>query len=77
MHLALIPKKHNLDDHISDVSLISLCNIVYKLISKVIANKLNVWLLSIIAANQTNFVSGHQIMDNILRTFEIFPDMNL
>jgi hypothetical protein len=45
---------------------ISLCNISYKIFSKIIANRLNPLLRSLILLNQGGFVVGHHIWDNFI-----------
>ncbi|GJT92150.1 RNA-directed DNA polymerase, eukaryota, reverse transcriptase zinc-binding domain protein [Tanacetum coccineum] len=45
---------------------IACCNVVYKCISKVIVNRLKEGLGSIINCNQSAFISGRKISDNIL-----------
>ena len=50
---------------------ISLCNVVYKIISKVIANKMKHYLLDMIDGNQSAFVPDKQILNNALVAFEI------
>ena len=45
---------------------ISLCNIGYKIISKVITNRLKGLLSDLIPENQGGFVQGRQLMDNII-----------
>lgn len=54
---------------------ISLCNIVYKLVSMVLANRLKVFLDKIISVNQSVFTLGRLITDNILVAFELFHYM--
>ena len=49
---------------------ISLCNVVYKIISKVLANKLKVILPVVVFENQSAFQAGRVITDNILMAFE-------
>lgn len=49
---------------------ISLCNVVYKLVSKVLANRLRVFLLTAVSKNQSAFQVMRVIIDNILMAFE-------
>jgi hypothetical protein len=50
---------------------IALRNVVYKIISKVIANRLKPLLPSLISEEQTGFVEGWQILDNINHAHEL------
>jgi hypothetical protein len=49
---------------------ISLCNVIYKIITKVIANRLKPILHSIISPEQGGFVEGRQILDGIIVAHE-------
>lgn len=51
---------------------ISLCNIVYKIVSKIIANGLQLVLHKIIAPFQSAFVPGKSIQENSVMAHEIF-----
>ena len=67
--VTLIPKVKN-PERISEFRPISLCNVIYKLISKVLANRLKPLLPSIVSENQSAFQAGRVITDNILMAFE-------
>ena len=61
--LALIPKEKGANNF-SRFRPISLCNTGYKIITKVIANRLKLILPKIIPENQGGFIQGRQIVDN-------------
>lgn len=73
--IALIPKTNN-PKRMTEFCPINLCNIVFKLISKTLANRLKTLLPHIIIENQNAFVSDRLITDNVLVAFELMHFLN-
>ncbi|XP_061993843.1 uncharacterized protein LOC133711764 [Rosa rugosa] len=69
-HLCLIPKVPEPTDA-THFRPIALCNVIYRICSKVVANRLKVWLPSIISPLQSAYVPGRLISDNSLVANEV------
>ena len=67
--ITLIPKVNN-PEKVSDFQYISLCNVIYKIVSKVIANRLKRMLNSIILETRSALTTNRLITNNILIAFE-------
>ena len=67
--ITLIPKVNN-PETVMEFRPISLCNVIYKIISKAIANRLKPFLNSIVSEAQSAFTADRIITDNILIAFE-------
>jgi len=50
---------------------IALCNVVYKIISKVVANRLKPLLPSLVSGEKSGYVEGRQILHNIIQAHEV------
>ena len=68
-HIVLIPKVKE-PKRIIEYRLISLCNVVYKITSKAIENRITKVLPSIISEAQNAFVHSRLITNNVLIAFE-------
>lgn len=74
--ITLIPKVDK-PSNLTDLRPISLCNVIYKIISKVLANRLKPILQKLIALNQSAFLQGRLISDNILLAGDLMNQIHL
>ncbi|GKD69105.1 protein LAZ1 [Tanacetum coccineum] len=68
--IALIPKIST-PQRVNDYRPISCCNVLYKCISKILTNRIITGIKEVVSENQSAFVPGRRIADNILITQEL------
>ena len=73
-YITLIPKMNN-HDEVTHFRPISLCNVTYKIISKILVNRLKPLMDKLISPFQNAFIQGRSITDNILLAHEIFDTL--
>ncbi|KAK2419793.1 hypothetical protein QL285_030613 [Trifolium repens] len=74
-NICLIPKINN-PKAPGDYRPIALCNVIFKIITKTIANRIKTILPNIISQNQSAFIHDRLITDNTLVAFEVFHYLN-
>ncbi|XP_026451665.1 uncharacterized protein LOC113351989 [Papaver somniferum] len=74
-NIALIPKVP-LVELVFQYRLIGLCNFIYKILSKTLANRLKPFMNNIISQNQSVFILNRSISDNILLANEAIYAVN-
>eukprot|EP00253_Pinus_taeda_P015269 PITA_15269 len=67
---SMIPKHHSTQTA-NKYRTIALCNVVYKIISKVVSNKLKPLLPSLVLEEQSGNVEGRKISNNIIQAHEV------
>jgi hypothetical protein len=75
IEIVLLPKKDE-HEYLKDFRLISLCNVVYKVVSKCLVNRMRSLQHYIIASMQSVFIPGRLITDNALIAFECLHGIN-
>lgn len=70
-NMVLIPKVHT-SEEVTQFRPIGLCNFVYKIIAKIMVNRMKSMLDSLISENQTAFVPKRLIHDNIIIAHKCF-----
>ena len=74
--LTRIPKSEGVDSP-DKFRPISLCNVIYKITTKVIANRLKTILLGLISPEQSGFVEKRQITDGIILVHEMLHSIKV
>ncbi|KAK3183242.1 hypothetical protein Dsin_030528 [Dipteronia sinensis] len=74
--ISLVPKVPSPFD-MTQIRPISLCNTTYKIISKIIVQRLRDIMLLLVSPNQVAFVPGRQIQDNIVIVKRCFISLEL
>ena len=72
--LALIPKVDGANS-LDQFRPIALCNVMYKIITKLIAERLKPFLATLISEEQGGFVGGRQILDGVVIASEAIHSM--
>ena len=72
----MIPKREGADAT-GQFRPIALCNVIYKIISKVIANMLKTILHFMISLEKYRFVEGRQLLDGIILVHEVIQSLNI
>ncbi|GJW79530.1 RNA-directed DNA polymerase, eukaryota, reverse transcriptase zinc-binding domain protein [Tanacetum coccineum] len=73
--IALIPKVQHLK-LVTEFRPIVCCNVLYKCISKILTNRIKESLNKLVNLNQSAFIQGRNIQDNILLTQELLKGYN-
>ncbi|GKC28564.1 RNA-directed DNA polymerase, eukaryota, reverse transcriptase zinc-binding domain protein [Tanacetum coccineum] len=73
--ITLVPKIPT-PDRVSDFRPIACCNVMYKCISKILTTRIKGVLGELVGENQSAFIEGRQITDNILMSQELFRGYN-
>ena len=76
IYITMIPKVDKLENY-SHFRLISLCNITYKVVTKIVASRLREVMEKLVSPRQCSFVPGRCMADNILVAQEVVHSMRM
>ena len=68
-----MPKKTD-SMEMRDYRPIACCNVIYKVVSKILGNRLKLILPRLVTENQSAFVKGRLLMENVLLATELVKD---
>ncbi|CAN1788787.1 Transposon TX1 uncharacterized 149 kDa protein [Linum perenne] len=74
-YIVLLPKRDN-PVKMSDLRPISLCNVRYRIVAKMLANRLRTIMPTLIPEEQSAFIRDRSIVDNVLIAFETLHAKN-
>ncbi|CAN0881186.1 Transposon TX1 uncharacterized 149 kDa protein [Linum grandiflorum] len=74
-NIILLPKKPN-PTNMRDVRPISLCDVRYRMVAKLLASRMRKIMPHIIPEEQSGFIQGRSIVDNVLIAFETLHALN-
>lgn len=72
--LSVIPKCDG-DDRLGMFRLIALCNVVYKILSKLLVERLKHWIGKLVSREQGGFVADRKILDGVVIVAETIHSM--
>lgn len=73
--ITLLPKCENVS-YAKEFRPIACCTILYKIISKILTNRMKMVLDTLISESQSAFVKGRLIFDNIILSHELIKGYN-